>query len=120
MNTDQYSFALHTGIPLNNILFTHDDKESLEVNLKPVFHIVSVDHELKVIVVTFRGTLGLSDVLLDLMCNYDDFLVDGKKYSVHSGMFKAAQHLARKDSALFKCLVEAFEKYPGYGLEKQK
>lgn len=89
---DHYAFSLHTGIPLNCIVLSsltqhhHHYQESdsvtsnpsssssssssLNPKIKPAHFYIVLDHFAKSVVVVFRGTLGLSDILTDLMCDY--------------------------------------------------
>src|SRR6185369_4119977 len=44
---------------------------SLEApKIHPLVHYLCVDHRSRAVVLTLRGTLGLSDVLTDLTCDY--------------------------------------------------
>lgn len=69
---------------------------------------------------TCRGTLGLSDVLIDLTCEYCEVKLDGadpqKEYYAHSGMYRSALSLTSKRSTVHEALSRALEQNPAYGL----
>ncbi|KAJ1651582.1 hypothetical protein IWQ61_007891 [Dispira simplex] len=102
-------------------------------SLHALVHYVSVDHHMSAIVLTCRGTLGLSDILTDLIFHYADVPLpypdpalkvsspNGKRrlpprYQTHAGMLQSAQLLAESDSPVFRELKEAMQSYPTYGL----
>ncbi|KAJ1962735.1 hypothetical protein IWQ62_003435 [Dispira parvispora] len=102
-------------------------------SLHALVHYVSVDHHMSAIVLTCRGTLGLSDVLTDLIFHYADVPLPypdpaleissaGEKrrspprYQTHAGMLQSAQLLAESDSPVFRELKDAMQRYPTYGL----
>jgi hypothetical protein len=62
----------------------------------------------------------LSDVLVDLTCDYRTIQIDGgdpdAEYYVHSGMYQSALGLTARDSTVHKTLVDALNRYPNYGL----
>jgi hypothetical protein len=69
---------------------------------QPTFYVI-VDHPSKTVVVCFRGTLSLHDVLVDLSCDFVqvDFGTSPKDpkekkrvYNVHAGMYKTAYTLS--------------------------
>ena len=67
-----------------------------------------------------RGTLGLSDVLIDLTCDYCSVELDGQnphdELFAHSGMYRAATNLTSPQSTVHEALVSALERWPAYGL----
>ena len=69
---------------------------------------------------TCRGTLGLSDVLIDLTCDYQDIsLEEGEpdgRYYIHKGMYQSAIKLTSRQSDVHQGLVGALIANPGYGL----
>ena len=79
---------------------------------------VAVDHSVKAIVLSCRGSLGLSDILVDLTCDYEPMPVpEGDphgSYLVHSGMFLSATTLQR--GTVHDVIKEALERFPEYGL----
>ena len=83
-------------------------------------HYIAVDHPVKSIVLTCRGTLGLQDVLVDLTCDYINITVeDGEpdeRYFVHSGMYHSAVQLTERSSTVHQTLIDALTRYPDYGL----
>jgi len=69
---------------------------------------------------TCRGTLGLSDILIDLTCDYQDISLDNgdpeARYYVHKGMYQSAVNLTSRQSTVHQGLVTALTSNPGYGL----
>ena len=61
-----------------------------------------MDHEASTIVLSCRGSLGLSDILVDLTCSYESIHVpDGdpmEHYYVHSGELKLISALVHRSS----------------------
>ncbi|KAJ1981874.1 hypothetical protein H4R35_000532 [Dimargaris xerosporica] len=161
------SFATHTELPLESILYSsytnlaslYDSQiknhqashrrprasQSLATALVPhtlrelpkpclhaLVHYISVDHDLKSIVLTCRGTLGISDVLTDLLFHYADmdlpypdpgWALDHPEspplrpsYRTHAGMLQSAQLLASPASSVFSELRQAMLQFPDYGL----
>lgn len=89
---------------------------SFENDVYMVPYLVALDHEMKSVVVAFRGTFSFGDIMTDLTAatkpmelpNYPNFLV-------HKGMFKTVTAILEKmdeDSIL----ESAFSKAPGYKL----
>lgn len=89
---------------------------SFENDVYMVPYLVALDHEMKSVVVAFRGTFSFGDIVTDLtattkpmeMPNYPNFLV-------HKGMLKTVTAIVEKmdeDSIL----ESAFSKAPGYKL----
>ena len=76
------AFAAHTGIPIKDIInssYSHHSLSSrspLAPTMKEVIYYISLDHETKAVVLTLRGTLGLSDVLTDLTCDYAELWLE--------------------------------------------
>ncbi|WVW85722.1 hypothetical protein I302_107760 [Kwoniella bestiolae CBS 10118] len=122
-HANSWAFAQHTNIPIDCLLlssFTESSAALIQQEAPPLIHYVAVEHSLKAIVLTCRGTLGLSDVLVDLTCEYQSIDVeqgdpDGNYY-VHAGMWQSARKLTVKQSTVHETLVEALTKYPTYGL----
>lgn len=99
---------------------------------------VAVDHEAAAIVLSCRGSLGLSDILVDLICDYETIHVpDGdpmEHYYVHSGRFFSSEggllsqkanrfltgmwHSACKmqRGTVHDTIRQALVQYPQYGL----
>ncbi|KAJ1929841.1 hypothetical protein IWQ60_000802 [Tieghemiomyces parasiticus] len=95
-------------------------------SIHALVHYISVDHDLGVLVLTCRGTLGLSDILTDLFFHYAEFDLPypdvtppgaaPRHYRTHAGMLQSARLLAETNSPVFRELREAMLKYPTYGL----
>jgi hypothetical protein len=122
-HANSWAFAQHTNIPIDALLLSSYSEVSPTIatdKAPPLVHYIAVEHHLKAIVLTCRGTLGLSDVLVDLTCAYREITVEGGdphgSYHVHSGMYNSALKLTEKCSRVHQTLVEALEKYPDYGL----
>ncbi|KAL3899724.1 MAG: hypothetical protein SGCHY_001843 [Lobulomycetales sp.] len=113
---DHYTFAIHSGLPLNSIVYSSCKTPS--ASGVPVHAFIAVDHAAENVIVAIRGTLGLSDLLVDVACRYKGMSVDGadKEYSVHAGMLDAALEFSRHDSEFFKALVGALSANPGFGV----
>ncbi|KAI9622634.1 hypothetical protein KEM48_007123 [Puccinia striiformis f. sp. tritici PST-130] len=73
-SANDHAFASHVGLTVDQILlssFTEPNPVLGNEVLSPLVHYVSIDHDSKAIVLTCRGTLGLSDILVDLTCEYE-------------------------------------------------
>ncbi|KAJ3041463.1 hypothetical protein HDV00_009259 [Rhizophlyctis rosea] len=79
----------------------------------PIYYVIA-DAESKSVVVTLRGTLGLSDVITDLTSAYDPLTVGGVYGKVHSGMLASARKVAI--SSVKNSVMEALRKHPDFGL----
>ncbi|EIW67297.1 hypothetical protein TREMEDRAFT_64544 [Tremella mesenterica DSM 1558] len=127
------AFARHTGIETDNIIlssFLESPPVSPNVQAPPLVHYLVVDHSLKSVILTCRGTLGFSDVLVDFTCVYVDITLPhapppkpasnsvefAPEYFVHSGMYTSARGLVAPTSTVHVALLAALEKYPSYGL----
>ncbi|KAI8368010.1 hypothetical protein EDC96DRAFT_144514 [Choanephora cucurbitarum] len=132
---NHHAFAHHTGVAVEDILLSsYTDTNILSSvthsKLHALVHYVTVDHQAEAIVLTCRGTLGLSDVLTDLTCDYKEFTLPvdqlphgdeangGQKrhYIAHGGMLEAAQLLATQKGKVFEAIKLGLERYPDYGL----
>ncbi|PWN50265.1 hypothetical protein IE53DRAFT_369064 [Violaceomyces palustris] len=117
-----WAFAHHVGIPVDSILLNSFSEPTpfYSEKMSPIVNYVAVDDEAQAIVLTCRGTMGLSDILTDLTCSYEDILVEGARphhsYQVHSGMLAQAQRLGAERSTVFQTLKTALEANPEYGL----
>jgi hypothetical protein len=87
---NHYSLANHIDVPVDHIVSSSfDSLATLHAPrlIAPV-HYVVVDQESKSVVVSLRGTLGLSDIVTDLMASYAHYKYeDGIDGYVHSGSF---------------------------------
>ncbi|ORZ37977.1 hypothetical protein BCR44DRAFT_1522098 [Catenaria anguillulae PL171] len=148
---NHHAFANHVGIPVNDIVLSsfqpprpgyltqaeqadatrHNFFNAATVlnleapRIHPLVHYLCIDHRTRSVVLTLRGTLGLSDVLTDLTCDYADLSVyvpDGdadssakvkRVYQAHAGMVKNAELLANQLGPYIK---HALAEHPGYGL----
>ncbi|KAF9282256.1 hypothetical protein BGZ74_002183 [Mortierella antarctica] len=135
---NHHAFATHTSTPLDSILLSSftdpGTKGGFQApKMHSLVHYINLDHGAQCVVLTCRGTLGLSDVLTDLCAHYDDLLLPGKpsssrkksgskskdagsKYKVHAGMHASARLLAQETSTVFKTIQKALKDYPDYGL----
>ena len=87
-----YNFSIHSGIPLNCILYSSQDKNN------SINHTILLDHSIKSIVMVFRGSFGVGDVLVDLTCTYKKHILNNKEYLFHDGMLKSALELLDSES----------------------
>ncbi|BEI85067.1 hypothetical protein CcaverHIS002_0504680 [Cutaneotrichosporon cavernicola] len=125
-HANSWAFAQHTNIQIDALLlssFTESEAYSpafAQEKAPPLVHYVAVEHALQAIVLTCRGTLGLSDVLVDLTCDYREIPVEGGDpdgaYFAHAGMYESAVKLSAKQSRVHQTLLAALEQYPSYGL----
>jgi hypothetical protein len=121
---NHHVFAHHTGNSVEDILLSsYTDRSPLHLHnpaIHALVHYVTVDHAAKAIVLTCRGTLGLSDVLTDLNCAYTEFELPDRcqktKFKAHNGMLSAAQLLAKEKGKVFQAIQKGLETYPEYGL----
>ena len=115
-HANHHAFAQHTNLPLSNILLSSFSTKSFGSQTPQLVHFVSVDHEVRAVVLTCRGTLGVADILTDLACDYENIRVYGESYPVHKGMLSAAKQLSQESSRVCTVIKEALETNPGYGL----
>ncbi|PVU92068.1 hypothetical protein BB559_003847 [Furculomyces boomerangus] len=93
-----------------------------EPSIHAPVHYIAVDHATKSVVLAIRGTLGVSDFFIDLMCSYKQIVLKNHpiskttEFKVHSGMWKSACLLASPKSEVFVEICEALRNYPKYGL----
>ncbi|KAJ3284673.1 hypothetical protein HK104_009828 [Borealophlyctis nickersoniae] len=111
------SFSFHTEVPIEHIVTSsHGDLNPLHPPMihAPV-HYVVVDAQTSSVVVSLRGTLGLSDLVTDLTSSYAPFVTsDGERGMVHSGMLASAKKVAH--GPVRDAVAEALEKHPGFSL----
>ncbi|KNZ56670.1 hypothetical protein VP01_2349g1 [Puccinia sorghi] len=122
-SANDHAFASHVGLAVDQILlssFTEPNPVLGNEVLSPLVHYVSIDDESKAVVLTCRGTLGLSDILVDLTCEYEPIAVDGgdpnASYLAHSGMLHSALRLRRESSTVHEVIKQALIDNPSYGL----
>ncbi|GAA6061189.1 hypothetical protein JCM10212_002402 [Sporobolomyces blumeae] len=121
IHANNHSFAHHVGIDVEDILlssFTDPQPNLSNEKISPIVNYVAVDHSLNAVVLSCRGSLGLSDILVDLTCDYEPIPVPDAdphgSYHVHSGMFLSATTL--QQGTVHDVIKEALERYPTYGL----
>ncbi|KAL9624695.1 MAG: hypothetical protein Q9160_001049 [Pyrenula sp. 1 TL-2023] len=120
---EHHTFSQHTGLPPETVIFSSfadpvgGPITSDPGGAHPLVHFVSIDHDFKAVVLTCRGTLGIQDVLTDMICDYDSLLWRGTTYKVHRGILASARRLlSGPGSRVFSTLKHAMEEYPDYGL----
>ena len=131
---NHHAFAAHTSTPLDSILLSSFTDPGGKGNFQApkmhsLVHYINLDHGAQCVVLTCRGTLGLSDVLTDLCAHYEDLVLptilpNGKRgerhapptHKVHAGMYASARLLSTETSTVFRTIKEALEDYPDYGL----
>ncbi|KAK7744021.1 hypothetical protein SLS62_010382 [Diatrype stigma] len=121
---DVRSFAHHTGLPPSSIILSSfvdpqggsDSTGATETGV-PLVHTIALDAASRAVVLACRGTLGFEDVLVDMMCDYDDLAWRGRAYRVHKGIHASARRLLYGgDGRVLATLREALEEFPDYGL----
>ncbi|MBW0484019.1 hypothetical protein O181_023734 [Austropuccinia psidii MF-1] len=122
-SANDHAFASHVGLTVDQIVlssFTEPHPRLGNDALSPLVHYVSIDHQIKAVVLTCRGTLGLSDILVDLTCEYEPISVEGgdpnASYLAHSGMLHSALCLRRESSTVHEVIKQTLLDYPDYGL----
>ncbi|KAJ2557304.1 hypothetical protein EV175_001424 [Coemansia sp. RSA 1933] len=93
-------------------------------SIHALVHYIAVDHATRSVVLACRGTLGISDLFIDMICEYETIRIPGHEdaarnsgeFRVHSGMWHSALLLADSSSEVFKEVAEALRLYPEYGL----
>ncbi|KAJ2785324.1 hypothetical protein GGI15_001975 [Coemansia interrupta] len=93
-------------------------------SIHALVHYIAVDHSTRSVVLACRGTLGISDLFVDMICEYETIQLSGhqasrmpgQEFRVHSGMWHSALMLANMSSEVFKEVAEALRLYPEYGL----
>lgn len=121
---NHHAFAHHTGNSVEDILLSsYTDRSLLHLHnpsIHALVHYVTVDHAAKAIVLTCRGTLGLSDILTDLSFDYTEFTLpqnnNNQTFKAHSGMLDAAQLLAKEKGKVYQKIRQGLDMYPDYGL----
>lgn len=86
--------------------------------MAPIINYVAVDHSISAIVLSCRGSLGLSDILVDLLCDYETIPIpDGDPactYQAHTGIWNSATMMQR--GTVHDTIRDALESFPSYGL----
>lgn len=141
---NHFVFGRHVGIPSDDVVYSSfssfsssSSSDAADANAKdsqdsttelklPEFY-VSLDHGRQAVCVTIRGTLGLSDLLTNLECDYGQFIISNgskekekeqqqQRHSVHAGMLRQAKLLSRKGSLLHTEVSNLLQKYDKYNL----
>ncbi|PVU87042.1 hypothetical protein BB560_006561 [Smittium megazygosporum] len=110
--------------PLSNANSYFPNQEILyrEPSIHAPVHFIAVDKATRSIVLAIRGTLGVSDFFIDMMCKYKHIVLKNHpqsrsiQFKVHSGMWDTACHLANPKGEVFLEICEALRRYPKYGL----
>ncbi|OMH82283.1 Mono- and diacylglycerol lipase [Zancudomyces culisetae] len=99
----------------NNMIFR-------EPSIHAPVHYIAVDHATRSVVLAIRGTMGVSDFVIDLLCEYVKISLINhpeskrQEFKAHSGMWTSACLLADPKSEVFIEISEALKTYPRYGL----
>lgn len=117
-DANNHAFAHHVGISVDDILlssYTDTGPTAFSTSkITPLINYVAVDHSLGAIVLACRGSLGLSDLLVDLTCAYEPIPIEHgdphASYYVHSGMFCSATTMQR--GTVHDTIREALLAYP--------
>ncbi|KAJ1564580.1 hypothetical protein HK096_007267 [Nowakowskiella sp. JEL0078] len=109
---------------LNNILSFVTKSDASSNKYQATFFVI-VDHSKQEIIVSFRGTLSLEDLMVDLTCEYEDYS-DANETTrlnlsitkVHSGMMHVARLLANESSiyGLHHHIEKSLNAHPDYCL----
>ncbi|KAJ3309490.1 hypothetical protein HDV04_005982 [Boothiomyces sp. JEL0838] len=114
---NHHSMANHTDIPVEHIITSsYNEPTTLHPpKINAPVHYVAVDHATSSVIVSLRGTLGLSDLVTDITANYCFFKYDdGIEGYVHSGIFQSAIKIS--NSPIRDAVSEALIKHPGFSL----
>jgi hypothetical protein len=103
-------FQLHLELTEDCIIY------SSPLSQGEIVHFVCIDHRLKTVVVTCRGTLGLSDLITDMVCDYEPHKTNYCEFFTHSGALKCAKKLSQRNSPLLSAVRKAMEEYDNYSL----
>ncbi|CAO1629371.1 unnamed protein product [Sympodiomycopsis kandeliae] len=115
-----WAFAHHVGIPFEDVLLSSYSQQADEPfhsrQMTPIVNFVAIDRSRKAVVLACRGTLGLSDVLVDLTCEYEYVKLQCGEGNVHRGIFDSASRLAASHGTVMTTIIQALNDYPDYGL----
>ncbi|PWN23938.1 alpha/beta-hydrolase [Microstroma glucosiphilum] len=119
-HANEWAFANHANISVEDVLlssYTDDVGVSLRCSkMAPIVNFVAVDRERQAVVLACRGTLGMSDLLVDLTADYQDVKLGCGEGFVHRGMYAAAHRLSAATGTVASVLRQALEAHPTYGL----
>ncbi|PWN30634.1 alpha/beta-hydrolase, partial [Jaminaea rosea] len=118
-----WAFAHHVGVHVHDVALSSYCADAVgeqaffhSHRLTPIVNFVVVDHESEAVVLACRGTLGLSDVLVDLTCDYEQVTCEAGEGYVHGGIWESSRRLATNKGTLKTTLRECLERNPTYGL----
>lgn len=119
-HASELSFADHVGIGFEDVLlssFTEDSSAPFHSKkLTPIVNFIAVDKEYKAVVLACRGTVGLSDILVDLTGEYIPAKFESGEGFVHGGIYGSAARLVSANGTVMSVLKKTLEEYPDYGL----
>jgi len=120
LHPNDYSFSLHTKIPLKCILSSSyhysSTKDGPSSDAPKLDYIIAVDHLTNSVVLTICGTIGISDLLSNLNCDYDNLEWNGKTYSVHKSIYESAKNFTKSSSIPLTVISKALEVHSTYRL----
>ncbi|ORX61090.1 alpha/beta-hydrolase [Piromyces finnis] len=120
LHPNDYSFSLHTKIPLKCILSSSyhysSAKDGPSSDAPKLDYIIAVDHLTNSVVLTICGTIGISDLLSNLNCDYDNLHWNGKIYSVHKSIYESAKNFTKSSSIPRTVISKALEVHSTYRL----
>lgn len=115
-----WAFAQHVGVPFDDVLLSSFSQETDGTfhsrSMTPIVNYITIDREKKAVVLACRGTLGLSDILVDLTCEYEHVKLACGEGKVHMGIFNSAANLAAPRGTVVSTIARALESNPDYGL----
>ncbi|ORX79424.1 hypothetical protein BCR32DRAFT_294481 [Anaeromyces robustus] len=121
LHPNDYSFSLHTKIPLKCILSSSyhysSTKDGPSSDAPKLDYVIAVDHLTNSVVLTICGTIGISDLLTNLNCGYDNIELNGKTYYVHKNIYESAKNFAKSLSSIPLAVIsKALEVHSTYRL----
>jgi len=119
LHPNDYSFSLHTKIPLKCILsssYHYSNSKNESSDAPKLDYVIAVDHLTNSVVLTICGTIGISDLLTNLNCGYDKIELNGKTYSVHKNIYESAKNFAKSSSIPLTVISKALEVHSTYRL----
>ncbi len=122
-HSNVWNFAHHVGIAVENVKlssFTQGQSPFHSQQMAPLVNYITVDHKARAVVLSIRGSLGLSDILTDLTCDSEPIPVRAgdlaASYLVHSGMLASAVRLQERNGTVFQTLKQSLEENPTFGV----
>jgi len=74
---------------------------------------IALDRKNNAVILTFRGTLSLSDALTDLICDHEPYDIFGTEGFVHTGFRESAKRLSpRLEPMIYQALVKLNQEEP--------